>query len=186
MTKIIFSALLTVALVVGVCGCSNSKDNPFTVENALKAQIDDLYYVVPNNAVIKEEHGNQSVLYTVPIENSKEEYYLNINIEKYETENKEETIENFEKGIQFNKDVVFNGEDVKYTTEEIYEFADTKIDKGVKIIIERNGKKDISYMVIKFPKAYSVSYSAKAGFFDEAVWDNFYSQLKYVGLDNDN
>lgn len=172
-----------VIMVMCLCGCGS---NPFTADDAKKGQIGDLCYAIPGNAVSEKASNDDSIVYLVPIENSVEEYQLNIGctyITKEDAESKEDVLESFDKFIDYIEEIA-SGSDVKYSREDIDKFAGTAVDKAIKISGEGNGAKTISIFALKSRKVYSAGYSVKTGFFDQSVWDNFYKQLKYVGSDD--
>lgn len=181
----VFCSLAIMVMCLSGCG-----SNPFTADDAKKGQIGDLYYVVPSNAVSDDTttavNNTNSVSYRVPIENSVEEYQLNIGctyITKEDAESKENVLESFDKFIDFIEEIT-SGSDVKYSREDIDKFAGTAVDKAIKISGEGNGVKSISIFALKSRKVYFAEYSTKTGFFDQSIWDNFYKQLKYVGSDD--
>lgn len=63
--------------IAGLTGCNRSENNPFTAENAIKGQLGELYYVVPENAVLNDS-TDELAWYKIPIDNSTEEYQLMI------------------------------------------------------------------------------------------------------------
>lgn len=138
MKKVIcgFCSLLVMLLCFG--GCSGSSSNPFTADDAKKGQVGDLYYVVPSNAVSDDNSNSNSISYRVPIENSAEEYILNIlytYVDEEDAESLEEVLLYFESLIKFMETIVDEA-DTQYTSEDIYEFAGVTVDKWKKIIKE--------------------------------------------------
>ena len=154
-------------MLVCVGGCGAAGENPFTAENAIKGQVGDLYYVVPENAVLEEFPNDSARFYNIPIENSSEEYRLNIMCVSVETD------DDYNEVIQSMKDT----EDEK---ENLAEFLGEKVDYGYRATVDVDDQKSTIVFVVKDPKIYVVQYIVKSGFYDQAVWDNFYSQLKFV------
>ena len=106
--------------------------------DAKKGQVGDLYYVVPSNAVSDDNSNSNSISYRVPIENSAEEYILNIlytYVDEEDAESLEEVLLYFESLIKFMETIVDEA-DTQYTSEDIYEFAGVTVDKWKKIIKE--------------------------------------------------
>lgn len=177
----VFCSLAIMVMCLSGCG-----GNPFTADDAKKGQIGDLCYAVPGNAISKEDSNDDNIVYVVPIENSVEEYQLNIGctyITKEDAESKEDILEGFDRLIEFIEEIT-NGSGVKYSREDIDEFAGTTVDKAIKISGEGNGAKSILIIALKSRNAYFAGYSTKTGFFDQSIWENFYKQLKYVGSDD--
>lgn len=201
MKNVICAFCSLVIMVMCLGGCSGSSSNPFTADDAKKGQIGDLYYVVPSNAVSDNKvsdsgSNNDGVSYTdgvsyrVPIEGSVEEYTLNIAhvyVSQEEAETEEEVHEGFETVIKLLSGTLFTEADAEtdtqLLTEDIDEFAGMTVDRGIKISGETNGLKGVTIMAYKSRKMYSVSYSAKTGFFDQSVFDDFFNQLKIIESD---
>lgn len=187
MKKVICGLCSLVVMIMCLGGCSGLSSNPFTADDAKKGQIGDLYYVVPSNAVSDDNSNSNSnsISYRVPIENSVEEYILNIlytYVDEEDAENPEEVIEYFETLVKFMEEVE-NEAGTQCTTENIDEFAGVTMDRGKKFIKEEDGGKAILITAVKSRKLYSVGYFVKTAFFDESIWDNFYNQLKIIELD---
>lgn len=179
-------ALCSLAIIIAcIAGCNQSSENPFTADDAIKGQIGDLYYVVPNNAIIDEQYFSDiAVKYNIPIKNSTEEYQLNL-IYTYVSEDdasEDEALNGFETIINDlitkSKENESNG--ISYESEPITEFLGTTVDLGLKYTAEGSGQKVIGIVAAKSRTLYFIGYSVKTGFYDQSVWDNFYAQLKLV------
>lgn len=181
----VFCSLVVMIMCLG--GCSGSSSNPFTADDAKKGQIGDLYYVVPNDAVSDNntDNGTITISYRVPIENSVEEYALNFiytYVSQEDAESEEEVLEYVEALIEFIEETQ-DKSGIPYVSEDIDEFAGVTVDRGIKVSKEENDQKSIIIIAVKSRKVYTVGYSAKTGFFDQSVWDNFYNQLKIIESD---
>lgn len=174
--------LLTIS-VVFLSGCKNESVNPFLDENAIKGQIGDLYYVVPYNATADEKNDN-NIMYSVPIENSEENYQLGL-MYMYVSEdeaNEEEVKSGFETilnniATEFSN---FESKGMFYESEQITDFLGIAVDSGIKYTAEYEGKKIIGIAAFKSRKMYVITYRTKTGFYNQSVWDNFYAQLELV------
>lgn len=163
--------------IAGLTGCNRSGNNPFTAENAIKGQLGELYYVVPENAAPVGSVSEELAMYDVPIENSTEEYQLTILYKQIDnTDEYELALENIEDSIE----QIDIEDDIEVSTEEINIFLGKAIDKGYKREGKVDGKKTVGIVALKSDSMYMVGYTAKTGFFDQSVWDNFYEQLKLV------
>lgn len=168
-------------MLVCIGGCGAVAGNPFTAENAIKGQVGDLYYVVPGNAVL-EESTDEKNSYSVPITNSNEEYILDI-VYLYADE------EAYKAAIQlleFTRELIAAeieenaGNGASYEEEDITEFLGKSVNYGIKTTYIKNGLVEAGITVAIADKFYSVRYTVKSAFYDQAVWDNFYAQLKFV------
>lgn len=169
--------------IIGLTGCNRSGNNPFLDENAIKGQIGDLYYVVPYGATADEEDDN-NIVYSVPIENSAENYQLGF-VYGYISEDEaseEEAKNGFE--IVLNNIISqyesLESKGVLYENEQITDFLGVAVDKGIKYTAEFEGYKEIGISALISRKMYLITYQVKTGFYDQSVWDNFYEQLKLV------
>lgn len=167
------------SLAIGIAGltsCNRSGNNPFTAENAIKGQLGELYYVVPENAMLNDS-TDELAWYKIPIDNSTEEYQLMISFTHTDDENEYESI------IQNIDDMIkqIDMEDgIEVSTEKIDNFLGKSIDKGCKREGKYNGKKTVLVVVAESNNMYMVGYTVKTGFFYQSVWDNFYEQLRLV------
>ncbi len=163
--------------IFGLTGCNQSGNNPFTSENAIKGQVGELYYVVPENAVSDGSISEELAMYNVPIENSAEEYQLSILYDRIDDVNEyESTLKNIDNMVKQN-----DMEDgIEVSTEEIDNFLGKAIDRGCKREGKYNGKKTVLIVAAESNNMYMVGYTVKTGFFDQSVWDNFYEQLRLV------
>ena len=176
---------VTVAMLL-VSGCSNntgsSADNPFIAENAIKGQVGDLYYVVPENAVFDESSTDEDNVYRVSIANSTEEYVLNISYSYVDEEAYESSVHLMEitreAAASASEENAADG--ASYKDENITEFLGKSVDYGFKSTSKGNGQTMVAVLVITSNTAYGIRYTVKSGFYDQAVWDNFYAQLKFV------
>ena len=176
------SVLCSLAIIlVCVVGCSAAGDNPFTTDDALKGQVGDLYYVIPGNAVVDESSTDGNNAYRVPIANSVEEYALTVSCSPVE-ETDETPIQSMEDLREFLAYSIeaFSEEVALYEDEDITDFLGKQVDYGFKLNTEVDGRKSVLIYALISQKVYSVGYAAKTGFYDQAVWDNFYAQLKFV------
>lgn len=164
-------------LITAITWCNQSLDNPFIANNAIKGQIGELYYAVPNNAVLNKDSSDNSAMYIIPINNSAEEYTLMISYAH--TDNKEE-YESILQHIDEMKNQTETENGTIYTTEDINVFLGRTIDKGCKCVGENNGQKSVVIIVAESGNMYMISYTVKTGFYDQSVWDNFYAQLELV------
>ena len=182
MKKIICILCSLAIILVCIGGCGTAGGNPFTAENAVKGQVGDLYYVVPENAVLDESSIDESNVYRVPIANSNEEYTLSIACSYLDEEAYETSVQYWEnlKGILSSASTEYAEQGSFYEEQDITSFLGKTVDYGSKITVEGNGQKMVSAFVITSNKVCGVTYSAKTGFYDQAVWDNFYAQLKFV------
>lgn len=163
--------------IIGISGCNQSENNPFASENAIKGQLGELYYVVPENAVSDGSISEELAMYNIPIDNSEEEYQLTILYEHTDnTEEYEAILKNIDDAIN----QIDLEEGVEATTEEIDVFLGRAIDKGYKREGKFNGKKAVMIIAAESGNMYMVGYIVKTGFFDQSIWDNFYAQLKLV------
>lgn len=162
------SVLCSLAIML-VCigGCGAAAGNPFTADDAIKGQIGDLYYAVPENAVLEEFPNDSARFYNIPIENSAEEYMLNIACASVETD------DDYDEAIQSMKDT-------EYENENLTDFLGEKVDYGYRATVDVDDRKSIIVSAAKDHKVYVVQYIVKSGFYDQTVWDNFYAQLKFV------
>lgn len=176
--KRFFCILCALAIgIIGVTGCNQSANNPFTSEKAIKGQLGELYYVVPENAVFDGGITEELVMYNVPIDNSEEEYQLAI---LYQHTDNAEEYETILKNIDDSINQIDLKEGVEATTEEIDVFLGKTIDRGYKREGKFNGKKAVMVTAAESGNMYVVGYTVKTGFFDQSIWDNFYEQLKLV------
>lgn len=164
--------------IIGITGCNPSANNPFTSEKAIKGQLGELYYVVPENAILLDSSISEELaMYSVPIDNSAEKYQLTI------TYTHTDDVDEYEKLLQKIDDMINQidiEEGAEVTTEEIDIFLGKTIDKGCKREGKINGQKAIIIVVAESGNMYLLGYMVKTGFYDQSVWDNFYAQLKLV------
>lgn len=169
-------ALLVIAITC-IMGCGKSSDNPFTADDAIKGQIGELYYVVPQNAVLDGSLSEELAMYKIPIDNSTEEYQLTISYSHTDD------VDEYEEILQHIDDMI-NQHDIEegaeITTEEIDIFLEKTIDKGCKREGKINGQKAVLIVVAEDGDMYFIGYIVKTGFYGQSVWDNFYAQLKLV------
>lgn len=168
-------------MLVYIGGCGAATGNPFTAENAIKGQVGDLYYVVPENATLDDESPDGLLTFHVPIENSTEEHILNI---LYSCPDDQESYEIFLKYYQSVKETAEESSekfgDVIVEVQELTEFLGRSVDYGFMMTQEAEGKRSISVYAASSKKLYLISYIAKTAFYDQTFWDNFYTQLKFV------
>lgn len=175
--------LLTIS-VVFLSGCNNESVNPFLDENAIKEQLGDLYYVVPYNATADEKNDN-NIMYSVPIENSEENYQIGVSyvyISSEEEANEKEVTKWFEimidsliENLSENK-----SDDFSFESEPVTDFLGASVDIGLKYTAKNNGMKTTGMFVATSRELYLLNYGAKTGFYNQSVWDNFYAQLELV------
>ena len=166
--KRVLCILCSSAIIIILCisGCGAAKD-PFAADNAIKGQVDDLHYAVPENAVLDKASNDSFHIYNIPLKNSKEEYCLSVLCFSAKTEDEyNETIQNMKS--------------VEYENETMTEFLGKKIDYGYIATIDDDGQMSTILYVAKNQKFYIIQYSIVTGLYDQTVWDNFYSQLKFV------
>ena len=161
-------------MLVCVGGCGAAGENPFTAENAIKGQIGDLYYVVPGNAVFTESSTDSACFYSIPIENSSEEYILSIRYYSFEADDE------YNEAIQLMENTTQELDNTTHEYENLTEFLGENVDYGIKVNYDVDGQKSVGVSVAKDHKCYMIQYRVKSGFYDQAVWDNFYAQLKFV------
>lgn len=166
-----------VIVITYITGCSQSSDNPFTADDAIKGQIGDLYYVVPANAVLNEGLGDSIAMYKVPIDNSAEEYTIIISCTHADDADEYEDIL---QNIEEMKNQTENETGTQFTDEAIDDFLGKTIDKGFKREGENNGEKAIMITAAGSGNMYLIGYTVKTGFYDQSVWENFLAQLKLV------
>lgn len=170
-------ALCSLAIVITyMTGCGKSSDNPFASDNAIKGQVGNLYYTVPENAVLNSS-TDDSAMYDVSISNSTEKYVLTIMC-KHTGSNDE--YKDMLQNIDNMKNQSETGTGATYTAEDINDFLGQTVDKGCKCVAENNGQRFVTIVAAKSKTLYMIGYTVKTGFYDQSVWDNFYAQLKLV------
>lgn len=177
MKKFVCALCSLVIIIACITGCGQSSDNPFAADNAIKGQVGNLYYVVPENAVLLNASTDDGAMYDIPIKNSTEKYSLMV-MSKH-TDNNDE-YEDILQNIDNMKNQSETETGTTYTTEDINKFLGRTVDKGCKCVGENNGKKVVIIMAAESSNVYMISYTVKTGFYDQSVWDNFYAQLKLV------
>jgi len=183
MKKIICIFFALTIGIIGMSGCNQSESNPFASERAVKGQIGNLYYAVPYNATADEKNDN-NIMYSVPIENSVENYQLGF-VYGYisEDESTEDEAKNGFEMILNNITSQYENLESKgllYESEQITDFLGVDVDAGIKYTAEYEGQKVIGIAALISRKMYLVTYQAKTSFFEQSVWDNFYAQLELV------
>ena len=176
MKRFIYTLFSLVILITCISGCGQSSDNPFTADNAIKGQVGNLYYTVPENAVLNAS-TDDSAMYDIPINNSTEKYTL-IVICKHTDSNDE--YEEMLQNIDEMKSQTQNEYGVEITNETINTFLGKTIDNGCKREGVSDGQKIVTIIAAKEGNIYTLGYSVKTGFYDQSVWDNFYAQAKLV------
>lgn len=176
MKKFICALCSLVLVIACITGCGQSSDNPFTADNAIKGQVGNLYYVVPENAVLNAS-TDDSAMYDVPINNSTEQYTLMIMCKHTDSNDEyEEMLQNIDD--MKNQSETETG--TTYTTEDISKFLGRTVDKGCKCIGENNGQKIVMIVAAESENLYMIGYTVKTGFYDQSIWDNFYAHAKLV------
>lgn len=178
MKKFICTLCSLVIVITCITGCGKSSDNPFAADDAIKGQVGNLYYVVPNNATLDEGlSDNSTIIYKVPIKNSAEEYQLIVSCKHTDDENEYKSLI---QNIDEMKSQTKNEYGAEITNETINTFLGETIDNGCKREGVANGQKVVAIMAAKEGNVYMLGYSVKTGFYDQSIWDNFYAQLKLV------
>lgn len=151
-------------------GCGKSSDN------AIKGQVGNLYYTVPENAVLNSS-TDDSAMYDVSISNSTEKYVLTIMCQHVSSNDEyEDMLQN----IDNMKNQSETGTGATYTAEDINDFLGQTVDNGCKCVAENNGQRFVTIVAAKSKTLYMIGYTVKTGFYDQSVWNNFYAQLKLV------
>ena len=158
---------------------TKTADNPFTAPNAIKGQVGELYYVVPEGADAVESAAESIIVYEMPIKNSSETFSLSVYFNSKSEIESTQTFENFISEIKArNKASIQSTDDFQY--QEIDEAFETNVLYGYTGSYVNEGKKWQALCFAIDSGFYMISYSAKTAFFDESIWENFYAQLKLV------
>lgn len=176
MKKLICALCSLVIVITCITGCSKSSANPFTADDAIKGQVGNLYYTVPENAVLNAS-TDDSAMYDIPINNSTEKYTLMVMC-KHTSSNDE--YEDMLQNINEMKSQTKNEQGAEITNETINTFLGETVDNGCKREGVSDGQKVVVIIAAKEGNIYTLGYSVKTGFFDQSVWDNFYAQAKLV------
>ena len=176
MKKLIYALFSVVILITCISGCGNSAEDPFTADNAIKGQVGNLFYTVPENAVLNAS-TDDSAMYDIPIDNSTEKYTLMIMCKHT---NSTDEYEDMLRNIDNMKTQSETETGTTYLTEDINNFLGQPIDKGCKCVGENNGQKITTIIAAGSENVYMIGYTVKTGFYDQSVWDNFCAQAKLV------